>query len=850
MRALRRQRGRTICAAPVDAKANGTAKGKAGSVKLPLEEIERSEALVVLRANLAPSPHPQRIAYRTRTGALLRLDGVARGAFDREHGAVYVEKSDRERELTLFVERHALPTNGLPSGPGVQWWLLNAMSHPEPSAEIEIDGDAGGLPPEADGTLPVIGHSHLDVAWLWAFEETRRKAARTFANAVNLLERDPSFVFAQSQPQLYAYVEEDEPELFERVRSLARERRFDGEIAALWVEPDCNLPSGESLLRQMLFAREYCEERFGITPAIAWLPDSFGFTNTLPMLLAHAGIRRFATTKLSWNDTNRFPYPQFVWRGPDGSEVLGALVASYDGGLDSKRIAVARERREPVVAGYGDGGGGVTEEMLADVRREGRWIRPSAWFDELEARRDELPVHADELYLEYHRGVYTTNHPVKMHNALLERSLEHAEELVSWCVAVHAPHDAVARFREGLRAAWTIVLRNQFHDVLPGTSIASAHDAAIADYADAEQLVLSIVTAAQQMLPRALVRPSQLEAPGPAFDGELYRFENATVRAAVRPDGTLVELYAGDRNVVTHANVLATYDDRPKKWDAWNVDDGYQKTMRAATPQAARLEDNALVIPFLLDRGGSAPSTATMRIALEPSDPFLRVDLDVSWHARRRLLRVESWLPVDAANVVYGTAHGTIARSTANATPQERAKFEVPGQRFALAQRDATGLAIFALDTYGWSARALSGGGVQLGHSLLRSPVWPDPRADEGDHRLSWAFAPVAGAAMGALERAWRSFAHEPHVRLFTADEGVLVVACKPAEDGDGVIVRVRECQGSSRRVLLRCGARMTSAHRVDGVERSIGSEPAVIEGESVVLDISAFGLASLRVRF
>src|SRR5581483_10858523 len=182
--------------------------------------------------------------------------------------------------------------------------------------------------------------------------QTRRKAQRTFAIAADLLERDPAFVFVQSQPQLYRFVEEEDPQLFERVRADVAGGRWDADVAALWVESDCNVPSGESLLRQMLYAHEYCVRHFGKTPAIAWLPDTFGFANTLPQLLAHAGIPYFATTKLNWNDTTKFPYPQFVWRGPDGSSVVSALIRSYDGGAYPWRLSTARSRNEPLVLGY------------------------------------------------------------------------------------------------------------------------------------------------------------------------------------------------------------------------------------------------------------------------------------------------------------------------------------------------------------------------------------------------------------------------------------------------------------------------------------------------------------------
>jgi alpha-mannosidase len=240
-----------------------------------------------------------------------------------------------------------------------------------------------------------------------------------------------------------------------------------------------------------------------------------------------------------------------------------------------------------------------------------------------------------------------------------------------------------------------------------------------------------------------------------------------------------------------------------------------------------------------------------MRIALFTGEPFLRVDLDVHWHERRRLLRVENWLPVQTDRVTYGAPHGTVERSARTQTPAEQAKFEVPGQRFAQV-RDAggDGIALFALDTYGWSARALPKGGLHLGHSLLRGTTWPDASADLGEHRFSYAFAPFAGASAGAIEQAWLRFAHEPRVRLFSAgDEGVLVVACKPAEDGDGVVVRVRECNGTSRRVHLRCGARTTQALSVDALERPI-DRPAGIEEESLVFDLNAYEMRSFRVRF
>ena len=820
-------------------------------MNLPLRETERNAATARLRAVLPPQSQPVAIAYRTRTGALLRVDGSAAGAFDREHHDVVLPPSDCERVLTLEVELEALPTNGLPSGPGIVWWYLNARSHERPARALTLRQAQGGSIPhrdtEGNGTLPVIGHSHLDVAWLWTYDQARRKAERTFAIACDLLDRDPSFRFVQSQPQLYEFVDQRDPDLFERVRNHVRGGRFDPDVAALWVESDCNVPSGESLLRQMIFAHAYCTGRLGVTPQIAWLPDTFGFARTLPQLLAHAGIPYFATTKLQWNDTTRFPYPQFVWEGPDGSTVIGALIQSYDGGPYPWRVAKAKDRHEPLIVGYGDGGGGVTSKMLEQVAHIGTWIRARDWFEQVASRRDDLPVHNDELYLEYHRGVYTTHHDVKFHNALLERALTEAEELLAWCIAVHAPRATIAEFAARLRAAWKIVLRNQFHDVLPGTSITPVYEDVSHEYAQAEELVAGVIASAQSILPRTRSYELRVERSEPRETDGLFVFDNEMLRAAVRPDGTIVELsVAGGRNVCTQANVLALYRDKPKAWEAWNIDRGYERKVFGAKPGEARIEAGSLSIDFTL---GASP--ATMRIALFTGEPFLRVDLDVRWHERRRLLRVENRLPVETDRVTYGAPHGTVERSARTQTPAEQAKFEVPGQRFAQV-RDAggDGIALFALDTYGWSARALPKGGLHLGHSLLRGTTWPDASADLGEHRFSYAFAPFAGASAGAIEQAWLRFAHEPRVRLFSAgDEGVLVVACKPAEDGDGVVVRVRECNGTSRSVHLRCGARTTQALSVDALERPI-DRPVGIEEESLVFDLNAYEMRSFRVRF
>lgn len=819
-------------------------------MRIALRETSRTSDLAYFEATIPAMVGTVVLRYRTRTGAILWIDGVTAGAFDREHTEVEIARSAGARTLRLQVELEGLPTSGLPSRGDLRWWWMLARSHPEPSSELSCELSDAPEPAahlrEAPSDLVLWGHSHLDVAWLWTYEQTRRKAVRTFSNAMALLERDPSFIFAQSQPQLYAFVEADDPELFARIRARAREGRFDPDVAAFWVEPDCNLPSGESLLRQMLYANRFCREHFGTEPTIAWLPDSFGFTRTLPTLLAHAGIGYFATTKLQWNDTTRFPFPQFRWRGPDGSEVIGALIDSYDGGPDSRRTAIARERNEPLVIGYGDGGGGPTLAQVAQAERIGGWERPHVWFRRLNERRASLPVHDDELYLEFHRGVYTTHHDVKQANAWMERMLSDAEERAAWCVAVRASGDIVVRLRDMLDRAWKIVLRNQLHDVLPGTSIRAVYKDVQTEYDQARELVQSAIASTRAILPRAPRHERMPSYAVPSEDDGDFIFDNGLLRARISASGSITDLAAaGCANVAAAANLLAAYRDRPRQWEAWNIDDGYQKHRIHVRPKGAQLAHDGVDFRFLIGR-----SPATMRIALEEGAPFLRVDLTVDWRERKTLLRTENWLLVETQSVRYGAAHGTVERSAMRGTPEARARFEVPGPRFAMAQDGSCGLAILALDTYGWSARALPKGGLQLGHSLLRSTTWPDADADIGEQRLSWAYLPFANAGVGGVERAWEIFARPPRVRLFQCDdEAILIAACKPAHDGSGVIVRVRECGGEARRFRLRCGARMRAALPVDGIERPISGEAEIV-GEELRCDIAAFGLRSFRILF
>jgi alpha-mannosidase len=798
--------------------------------------------IVTLGAQVSFGEEPLRLRYRTRTGALLRIDGVVAGAFDGKHVSCDLAALPGEHDLTLEVERRALPVAGLPSGDGLRWRLMLARAAQSPQLTLHV-AERAPAPAAKHGANAALGHAHLDVAWLWTHADTKRKALRTFATALREVEGG-AYVFAQSQPQLYAWVEAADPELFARVRARVG-RGWDAGVATMWVEPDLHAPSGESVLRQFAYGMRYTREKLGVRPSVVWLPDTFGFPNTLPMLAAHAGATAFATTKLEWNDTTRWPFPQFVWCSDDGSRLVAAILASYEGDPTPGRVQTAARRAEPLVVGFGDGGGGATDAAIAHVAPSA-WTAAGDWFASLDVA--SLPAYTGELYLETHRGTYTTHRDVKARNAALERALADVEEACAWCVAVRVPGSAVAPLIDDLRTAWTIVLRNQFHDVLAGSSIAAVYTDVHAEYDRAERIVERLRAGVQSILPRTQLTPPEpaLAAPEAAAD-ETFAFANEYVRARVRSDGTIVEFGAADGpNVITLGNGLAAYVDTPTAWDAWNLDRGYTHKRVAVKPRGAVIDEAGLVVRLRIGRR----SSGTMRIELRAGEPFLRVELAVDWREDHVILRVENRLAVAAGEVRFGQAHGSIVRAANPRSAAERARYEVPAQRYAHVDDGTRGLAILAPDTYGWNARGLRGGGVGLGLSLLRSPCWPDPGADRGERRIAYAFAPTAGAAVSALEAAWSAYTDEPRVRLFTCETpGVIVVAVKPADDGRGVVVRVRECDGAPQDVALRCGGRMRVAESVDACELPVPGDVR-IEQEDLRFGLGAYALRSFRVQF
>ncbi|MGH2507131.1 MAG: alpha-mannosidase, partial [Ktedonobacteraceae bacterium] len=367
--------------------------------------------------------------------------------------------------------------------------------------------------PERDArpSITISGHAHLDVAWLWPYWRTRQKIAHTVTNALALMERFPDYHYSQSQPQLLQWLKEDLPEVYARVKERAAEGRFEP-VGAMWVEADCNLTSGESLIRQIMHGMRFTREEFGLTPRIIWLPDVFGYCAALPQIMRSCNIPCFMTTKISWNQFNRLPVDTFRWRGIDGTEVLTHFITApsegtstsytYNGPLQpSDMRGTWRDYQQQTIndqllylGGWGDGGGGPAEDQLARAQimadlpafPKVRMGRVDAYFDDLYQRlwnHPHLPSWVGELYLEYHRGTYTSQARTKQANRRMELLYRDVELLNAWASLYGMPSR-----QETLNAGWKLIMLNQFHDVLPGSSIHEVYEDVARIYAEIQAL--------------------------------------------------------------------------------------------------------------------------------------------------------------------------------------------------------------------------------------------------------------------------------------------------------------------------------------------------------------------------
>jgi alpha-mannosidase len=730
--------------------------------------------------------------------------------------------------------------------------------------------EALAAPSTSDFVYSAIGHGHLDMAWLWPLRETHRKSARTYTRALNTVEDREGYLYGTSQPQQMQWMKDEQPAVFARLKQAVAAGRIELQ-GSFWVEPDTNLPSGEALVRQAIMGRRFLQDEFGLGDddlRLCWLPDTFGYNGNLPQILKKSGMDWFQTIKLAWNKVNDFPHRTFNWQGIDGSTVLVHMPPEGDynsrGAADGllKGIHQYPERNLDtalLVYGAGDGGGGPGEVHLELREREKNlrglprveYSTAGDFFRALE-QRDIAHTHAGELYLETHQGTYTTQAAIKYHNRLVERMLHNVEALAA-IVGVDS--------RSALRQHWRDVLLNQFHDILPGSSIERVNREAVETYLRVESALRQYSDQLEAALPRAGNAPSAVNLTGfaraehvkvadswysatvppyaaallhPATDAPELSYTDDTLHNGLLTlrfgaSGEIVSCV--DASGVEHSagglNRLVLHRDPYQfPFDAWDIKQDYAtktpRTLRPATVTSSR--DGATVTRRQVYR--SASFTIDQRVILETGSDVVRFETEVDWHTRHRMLRAQ-FFPVHFGPVARSEIQfGSIERPTTDNGPVETAQFETCAHKWIATQDAAGGFALLNDSKYGHRAKH---GMISL--NLLRSPTFPDKTADRGHHTFTYAFTPFEKDDFGKAVREGYRLNNPLLLRegltfdsvASSSNEGVVIDTIKTAENGRGTVLRLYESLGRTATTALTIALPHSSAQLTDLLEKPTG---------------------------
>ncbi|NNN29537.1 alpha-mannosidase [Streptomyces sp. S3(2020)] len=759
-------------------------------------------------------------------------------------------------------------------------------------------------------TISGVGHAHIDSAWLWPIRETKRKTSRTFSNVTSLADEYDDFIFACSQAQQYEWVRDNYPHVWARIQESVKKGQW-APVGGMWVESDGNLPGGEAIARQLVHGKRFFIEHFGIETKGVWLPDSFGYNAAYPQLAKLAGNEWFLTQKISWNQTNKFPHHTFWWEGIDGTRIfthfppVDTYNARFSGEEMDRAVRNYAEKgagsRSLAPFGWGDGGGGPTREImerarrLADLEGSPKVVveHPDEFFAKARAEYEDAPVWHGELYLELHRATYTSQARTKQGNRRSEHKLREAE-LWATTAALHAPGYAYPH--EKLDRLWKTVLLHQFHDILPGSSIAWVHREAEAEYARVAQELEVLTAEAVAALggggtrvfntspydraevvrdgsgaPAYVTVPANGSAPLAAAEParpvtvEGRVLDNGLVRVEVAEDGTLssaFDLRANREVLAEPGNLLRLHTDLPNYWDAWDIDKHYRNrfTDLLDADSVTVVEADPLLGAIRVERSFGKGSKITQTISVRAGSPRIDIETDIDWHEAEKILKAGFPIDVRAPHSSAEIQFGHIQRPTHTNTSWEAARFEVSGHRWVHVAEPGYGVAVINDSTYGHdvtrTVREDGGTTTKVSLSLVRAPRVPDPEADQGKHRFTYSLLPGAsiedavaeGYALNLPLRVADS-AGEPEPVVSVDGEGITVEAVKLADDASGdVVVRLYESGGGRARGVLRTGFPLAGAKVTDLLERPLTGDEAAVDG-TVPVTLRPFQILTLRLK-
>ncbi len=807
-----------------------------------------------------------------------------------------------------------------------------------------------------------VGHTHIDCAWLWTLKMTEDKTIRSFSTVLNLMNQYPEYTFMSSQPQLYKFVKNIKPEVFEEIRKRVSENRWEVD-GGMFVEADCNLISGESLIRQFIHGQQFFKKEFNKTNEILWLPDVFGYSAALPQIIKKCGLSYFMTTKISWNEFNKMPYDTFEWEGIDGTKVLthfvptrdynkGAVEGSehtshfttYNGYINPRQIKGGWERYSQkdlnneilCCYGFGDGGGGPTKDMLENQRRLEMGIpgcpqtinsNAKEFFHVLEKSVKDskyLPKWVGELYLEYHRGTYTSMARNKKYNRKAEfaySNLECFATLVNELFKKPYPSDKIYE-------AWEVILKNQFHDILPGSSIFEVYEESQKEYKKIFKIynelmsqTLNIVVESINAKENSLIvfNPNSFKYNGLVelndLDSTIYNnYFNNLVCQKIKSDSYLIDVKdipskgycvvenkpclnsdnllevskeriennyfiiefndkgqfssihdkRENREILKKGefgNVLMSYEDRPHNYDAWDVNKYYDEK---------KWEINDIEKWEIIEKG---PLRACIMISRKYLDSYItqyiyvyrdydRIDIKnvIDWKEHQIFLK--AWFPLDihTQEATFDIQYGNVKRNTHNNTSWDYAQFEVCVHKWLDVSEAGFGVSFINDCKYGCSVKDRN-----VGLSLLKSGIFPNPKADQEIHEFTYSIYPH--------NKGWRDSeliknAYEinnPVIPIIKENNGgildnnysfvtsdkdnVIIEVVKESLDNKAKIIRLYECYNMRSSSVLTFGKNVIRAVDCDMMENEI-KDLEVYKNNKVKFDIKPYEIKTIKIFF
>ena len=774
-----------------------------------------------------------------------------------------------------------------------------------------------------------IGHSHIDTAWLWPFRQTEEKCQRTFSTAVNMMKEFPEYKFITSQPQQFKYIKELEPELFEDVKKMVESGNWEIE-GAMWVEPDCNLSSGESLCRQLLHGKRFMKNEFGVDSKILWLPDVFGYSAALPQILKKAGVTRFVTSKISWNETNTLPCDVFMWQGIDGTEILSYFLTAqdydpreklrngttYNGDIHARQIRGTWERFQQKelssevinTFGYGDGGGGPTRQMMEMGRRLEKGIPgvPTVSFEKAGDFLDRMeksiegnrftPKWVGELYLEYHRGTYTSIAKNKRNNRKSEFLYENTELASLMSKILTGTEYPKAMLHNG----WEKILLCQFHDVIPGSSIKEVYDDSDIIYADimgkandakasAEASIAANIETDGGLLvfnPNSFTSSGLVEtengkvwvenipakgykvvstptvAEGVVACMDCRKIENDALSVKFDENWNIASIYdkKADREVVKAgevANLLTAYEDIPRAWDAWEITNYYtEKSWDLNEVSSVKVIRDGETAGFEITRPFQK-STVTQRITLDAHTGKIDFDNTIDWKNDHILLKTAFPTDITSEKATYDIQYGTVERPTHYNTSWEQAKFEVCAHKYADLSEYNYGVTIMNDCKYGHD---IHGGVIRL--TLLKSATSPNPAADKEVHHFTYSIYPHSGdyRTAGVVQMAYQlnnpmsatpvaaqtGTLADSYSMISVNRDNIFIESVKEAEDDDSIIVRLYDTFNTTTKATVKFGFDVAKVETATILEES--EAEVAVNNNAVTLTVKPFEIVTLKV--